>query len=419
MRVHTARIIRRAAPVARTAQREQRRPASSAAITASSRLRRALLAQQRVERRLAARPLPVVGERAVQQARQLRQRRAPSTAPPAQTRARSPRQPTCSRIQRSRYGLAVRHRSRSGSSSRPSPSMLSSVFCSSTSCGWTSMLKRREVWNRRSSTRPKEISFSGRSKIGSHTARIAASNSSTRVSGGHPAGLDVRLRDAPVVAAEEGEEVLREVVLVDLGERAHDAEVERDVAPVVGATKMLPGMHVGVEEAVAEHLGEEDLDAGARELRDVDALRAQRLDLARPACRACAPSPSRRCGSSPSAPRGTSSSGEPAKLRRSWLALAASRMRSSSSSRCLRELGHHLARLQPPAVAPTAARPAPAPVSSSARSLAMTARDARAAAPSPPPRVPSAACARCTCATEALATGSRSKLANTSSIGLP
>ena len=38
-------------------------------------------------------------------------------------------------------------------------------------------------------------------------------------------------------------------------------------------------MHVGVEEAVAEHLREEDLDAGARELRDVDALLAQRRDL--------------------------------------------------------------------------------------------------------------------------------------------
>ena len=38
-------------------------------------------------------------------------------------------------------------------------------------------------------------------------------------------------------------------------------------------------MHVGVEEAVAEHLREEDLDAGAREPRDVDALLPQRRDL--------------------------------------------------------------------------------------------------------------------------------------------
>src|SRR6266581_2649918 len=48
--------------------------------------------------------------------------------------------------------------------------------------------------------------------------------------GGHPAGFKVRLRHAPVVALEKSEEILREVLLVDLGERAHDAEVERDVA---------------------------------------------------------------------------------------------------------------------------------------------------------------------------------------------
>ncbi len=46
------------------------------------------------------------------------------------------------------------------------------------------MPKRREVWNSRNSTRPKAISFNGRSNTGSHTARMAASNSSARVDGG-------------------------------------------------------------------------------------------------------------------------------------------------------------------------------------------------------------------------------------------
>ena len=46
----------------------------------------------------------------------------------------------------------------------------------------------------------------------------------------HPAALDVQLGDALVVAVEEGDEVLRQVVLVELGQRADDAEVERDVA---------------------------------------------------------------------------------------------------------------------------------------------------------------------------------------------
>lgn len=62
--------------------------------------------------------------------------------------------------------------------------MFSRVFCSNTSCGWISMLKRRAVWNRRSRTWPKEMSFSGFSKIGSQTVRIAASKSLTLVSAG-------------------------------------------------------------------------------------------------------------------------------------------------------------------------------------------------------------------------------------------
>src|SRR5438105_1643589 len=47
----------------------------------------------------------------------------------------------------------------------------------------------------------------------------------------HPAAFDVQLGDALVVAPEEGDEVLRQVFLVELGERADDAEIERDVAP--------------------------------------------------------------------------------------------------------------------------------------------------------------------------------------------
>ena len=94
----------------------------------------------------------------------------------------------------------------------------------------------------------------------------------------HPAGVDVRLGDALVVALEEGEEVLRQVVLVDVGQRAHDAEVERDVL-TVRCDENVARMHVGVKEAVAEHLGEEDFDAGARQRGHVHALGAQGIDL--------------------------------------------------------------------------------------------------------------------------------------------
>ena len=62
--------------------------------------------------------------------------------------------------------------------------MFSSVFCSRISCGWIWPSKRRSASNSRSSTVPKEISFSGWSKIGSQMVRTADSISSTRVPGG-------------------------------------------------------------------------------------------------------------------------------------------------------------------------------------------------------------------------------------------
>jgi hypothetical protein len=107
---------------------------------------------------------------------------------------------------------------------------------------------------------------------------MAPSSSSTRVSR-HPAAFDVQLGHALVVAPEEGDEVLRQVVLVDLGERADDAEVQRDVAPEGGRIQTdldVARVHVGVEEAVAEDLGEEDGHAIAGQLLDVDPGLAQR-----------------------------------------------------------------------------------------------------------------------------------------------
>ena len=98
----------------------------------------------------------------------------------------------------------------------------------------------------------------------------------------HPAGFDVRGRDAVVVAAEEREEVLRQEVLVALGQRAHDPEIDGDVLAVVrrrGGDEDVARMHVRVEVAVAEDLREEELDAGAREPGNVHARLAQPLHL--------------------------------------------------------------------------------------------------------------------------------------------
>ena len=125
---------------------------------------------------------------------------------------------------------------------------------------------------------PNEISASGRSKIGSQTVRIRLECVDAGA-GRHPARLDVQLGDAPVVAAEEGEEVLGQVALVGRAQRAHDAEVDRDVVALRG-DEDVPRMHVGVEEAVAEHLREEDLDTVLGDPLEVDAGGAHRRQVA-------------------------------------------------------------------------------------------------------------------------------------------
>src|SRR5688572_4378476 len=96
--------------------------------------------------------------------------------------------------------------------------------------------------------------------------------------GGYPAALEVQHGDAPVVALEEGEEIAGEVELVARVERADDAEVYGRVAwalRVAGVDEDVPGVHVGVEEVVPEHLREEDLNAVLGELLDVGSEIAQ------------------------------------------------------------------------------------------------------------------------------------------------
>ena len=98
----------------------------------------------------------------------------------------------------------------------------------------------------------------------------------------HPARLQVQLGHALVVAPEKSGEVLRQVFLVHLGERAHDAKVQRDVAPKgfgLQADLDVARVHVGVEKTVAKHLGEENRHTVARQLLDVDTGLAQALHL--------------------------------------------------------------------------------------------------------------------------------------------
>ena len=89
----------------------------------------------------------------------------------------------------------------------------------------------------------------------------------------------MQLRHLPVVAPEEREEVRREVPLIIGAEAAHDAEVHRDVVGRVAGDEDVSGVQVGVEEVVAEDLGEEDLGPPLGELLEVEPRLAERLDV--------------------------------------------------------------------------------------------------------------------------------------------
>jgi len=77
----------------------------------------------------------------------------------------------------------------------------------------------------------------------------------------HPAGLHMEHRDLVVVAFKESKQVARQVVLVGGSEGAHDTEIQGDVLGVgwvAGVHEDIARVHVRVEEAVPEDLGEEN-----------------------------------------------------------------------------------------------------------------------------------------------------------------
>lgn len=88
----------------------------------------------------------------------------------------------------------------------------------------------------------------------------------------------MQLGDAAVVTLEESDQVARQVVLVLGGQAADDAAVDGDVlrAPWFdSADEDVARVHVGMEEAVAEHLGEEYLHASFGQQLHVGALIGQ------------------------------------------------------------------------------------------------------------------------------------------------
>ena len=92
----------------------------------------------------------------------------------------------------------------------------------------------------------------------------------------------MQLGDFTIIAVEERNEVFRQVALIFFVQRPHDTAVDPDVLGVlrmVVANKNIAWMHVCVEKAVAEHLGEKDLHAAFRQQLHVRALRFQRLHV--------------------------------------------------------------------------------------------------------------------------------------------
>ena len=126
-------------------------------------------------------------------------------------------------------------------------------------------------------------------------------------------------------------------MLIARVERADDAEVHGDVLRLLGVRHVdedVAGVHVGVKEVVAEHLREEDLDAVLGEPLDVVCRRLQLVDFVdrMPKMRSIVSTFSRQKSQYIS---GTYSISEPAKLRLSCAALAASRSKSSSTGSVL------------------------------------------------------------------------------------
>ncbi len=99
----------------------------------------------------------------------------------------------------------------------------------------------------------------------------------------HPAALDMQLRDAAIVAVEEGHEIFRQIMLIARLQGADDAEIHGGIARIsriIDLHEDIAGVHVGMKEIMAEHLREKDLDAVLGQLGDVRAARPQLLDTA-------------------------------------------------------------------------------------------------------------------------------------------
>ena len=122
----------------------------------------------------------------------------------------------------------------------------------------------------------------------------------------HVADLEMHLGGPPVVAGDEAVEDLGEEPPLLAAEPAHDAEIDGDDV-AGGVDEQVPGMHVGVEEAVAERVPQKALDQQPAERRQIEAGGLERrvvaeLDAVDPFERQHRPAP---CAPSPPPGRGS------------------------------------------------------------------------------------------------------------------
>ena len=93
----------------------------------------------------------------------------------------------------------------------------------------------------------------------------------------------MQLGYALVIAAKKCREVLRQIIFIDFGQGAHDTEIQRHVTTKggrVGADLDIARVHVGMEEAIAKHLGKKQGHAIFGKLWDVDTGLAQSFGMA-------------------------------------------------------------------------------------------------------------------------------------------
>ncbi len=165
-----------------------------------------------------------------------------------------------------------------GSSVRATPSTTTMVFCRSTSSGRVCMSKSSVTSNSSVRSRAIEMVSAGWPWIGSPMARIAWAKAATLCVRRHVAGLEMHLGDAKIVAGDEAVEDFREEAALLLAEPPGDAEIDGDDG-AVRLDEQVAGMHVGVEEAVAQRVAQERLDEVGGDRLQVVAGGAQRLDV--------------------------------------------------------------------------------------------------------------------------------------------